>query len=86
MFVDTAKVSLKAGDGGNGAVCDAKHIAVEAVTLLLLADEVIGVNVHLFILCISGKLDDLHTVDQGTGHRVQRIGGSDEQAIRQVEG
>ena len=51
----------------------------------LLGHEVLFCNLQLFLVRIRAQLDNLHTVAQGRGNGVQRIGRCDKQHVRQIK-
>jgi hypothetical protein len=58
----------------------------EAVGGELLGDQVLARDPDLFLVGVAGELQDLHPVAQGSGDRVEGVGGGDEQHLREVEG
>ena len=59
--------------------------SVEAVLLGLPRDQVAEGDDGLLVLRVAFERDDLHAVAQRVRHRVEHIGGGDEEDLRQVE-
>ena len=68
-----------------GRLVDAQGVFPDAVRLLLLGQQVSRSDLHLFLVRIAGKLNDLHTVKQRTRNGVGRVGGRDEQNAAQID-
>ena len=54
--------------------------------LPLLGQQMFLGDLHLLLVGIAGKLNDLHTIQQGPGNGVQGIGGGDKEHLREVKG
>ena len=52
----------------------------------LLGNQVILGDHQLLLITVGAEFDDLHTVQKGPGHGIQRIGGGDEHHVGKVKG
>src|SRR3569833_197535 len=50
------------------------------------AQEIAPRDLDLFILCVTGEIDDLHAVAQRARYIVEHIGRADEHDLAQIEG
>ena len=69
----------------NGFVENAQLVAAEAVLEQLFGHQVAHCDVQLLFVSVTRHLDDLHAVEQRRRNSRQRVGGRDEQHLRQVE-
>ena len=69
---------------GNVDVIEAL-LSVKTVLLLEVRDKVLLSNGYLFDGKISGHMDDFNSVQKGLQHIGDRVGGTDEDALREVE-
>ena len=68
----------------NSIVCDPQLRLFQAVLFHLLGDQMVLSDHQLFFIGIGAQLNDLHTVQQGSGNRIQGIGSGNEDAIRKI--
>ena len=96
LAADVCDLALKVPDAGfsgvggdylpHCAVVKLELAGLQAMLAALLRDKVLLCDLELFFICIAGKLDDLHTVEQRSGNCISRIGSGDEKYAGQVKG
>ena len=65
---------------------DAALFELQSVLLELARDQVANRNLDLFGFRVAREPDDLHAVEQRTGHGIQHVRGSDEDDPAEIEG
>ena len=58
----------------------------QAVRFELALEQIAPGDFELFVLGVTGKLDDLHAVAHGAGNGIEHVGGRDEHHLREIEG
>ena len=70
----------------DGVLGDLALLGGEAGRLELALEQIALCDLELFVLGVTGKLDDLHAVAHRAGNGVEHVGGRDEHDLREVEG
>ena len=75
------------GEETHGLGCE-RHVGAVGQPVLagLARRQVLERDAYLLLLRVTGQVDHFHPVPQGRRHRVDDVGGRDEQDSRQVEG
>ena len=69
----------------NRRVADLRLRVAQTVVLTLFLHEISLGNLQLLELGVAGERDDLHAIAQRRRDRVERVGGADEEHLREVE-
>src|SRR5262249_37943973 len=75
-----------ADDRPDGVLGDLALLRRQAVRFELALEQVAPGDFELFVLGVTGKLDDLHAVAHGAGNGIEHVGGRDEHHLREIEG
>ena len=75
-----------ADDRADRVLGDFALVGREAGLLELTPEQIALGDFELFVLGVTGKLDDLHAVAHRARDRIQHVGGGDEHHLGEVEG
>src|SRR3989442_12589632 len=75
-----------ADDRPDGVLGDLAPLRGQAVRFELALEQIAPGDFELFVLGVTGKLDDLHAVAYGAGNGIEHVGGRDEHHLREFEG
>ena len=82
---DAGLARVTANDGADRRVAEVRAVGRQPVVDDLLGDQVLDGDLELLFLGVTRELEHLHPIAQRRRHRVEHVGGRDEEDLGQVE-